>query len=333
MTDSVRAGGLQSYSALLRDLQHDPAIALAACGLSERDIADPDRFISYRKVIMAIEYPAEQWGVSDFGLRLATAQTLDFLGPLALAIQSSSTVRDGLQIAGTYLRHHTPGAQVTLGPGPTKAEEQVTFALSLSGLYAIPQTTEHAIGHIVKIIRLLSDDQLRPTRIQFRHDPAAPLDLYESHFGQVPDFNAAYDCVCINAAASRKKLQHGNPLLLNVAKRFMVGIAPDGREPFANQVQDTIRQLMRFRPVSLQDCANVLTMHPRTLQRRLRQSDTSFEILRDNVRRDLALDYLKQTDLPLAQIALMLGYAEQSILTRSCKRWFANTPAKIRSGN
>jgi AraC-like DNA-binding protein len=67
-------------------------------------------------------------------------------------------------------------------------------------------------------------------------------------------------------------------------------------------------------------------MHPRTLHRRLREEDTTFEETKDKVRRDLARHYLSHPDLPLTQVSALLDYTEQSALGPSCRRWFAATP-------
>jgi AraC-like DNA-binding protein len=76
----------------------------------------------------------------------------------------------------------------------------------------------------------------------------------------------------------------------------------------------------------------MLGMHPRTLQRRLRAENKSFESIKDGVRRDVALRYLKQSSIPLIRIAKLLGYSETSALSRSCYRWFSASPRQLRGG-
>ena len=71
-------------------------------------------------------------------------------------------------------------------------------------------------------------------------------------------------------------------------------------------------------------------MHPRTLQRALASEGVTFESLRTEVYREAMLTYLRDTDIPLAEVARALGYADQSVLTRTCARWFGTTPARIR---
>ena len=77
--------------------------------------------------------------------------------------------------------------------------------------------------------------------------------------------------------------------------------------------------------------ASTLGLHPRTLQRRLREEDESFEAIKDDVRRDVALQYLQRPDISLLQVTEMLGYSETSVLSRSCVRWFSASPRRLRN--
>jgi AraC-like DNA-binding protein len=78
------------------------------------------------------------------------------------------------------------------------------------------------------------------------------------------------------------------------------------------------------------DVAAALAMHPRTLQRRLRDEGGNFEAIKEEVRRDAAVRYLRQTRLPLKTVASLLGYSELSVLYRSCQRWFGESPTTVR---
>lgn len=79
------------------------------------------------------------------------------------------------------------------------------------------------------------------------------------------------------------------------------------------------------------DIAALLSMHARTLQRRLRGDGSTFEAICEDVYKETTLRLLRETDIPLKQLAGALGYAEQSVLTRSCNRWFRTSPSRIRS--
>lgn len=85
-----------------------------------------------------------------------------------------------------------------------------------------------------------------------------------------------------------------------------------------------------------EDCRNErtaaeLNLHPKTMQRMLKAEGTSFQKIKDDVRRDILLYCLKQTDMDLASISERLGFTEQSVMTRTCHRWFCASPTKLRA--
>lgn len=105
--------------------------------------------------------------------------------------------------------------------------------------------------------------------------------------------------------------------------------------PSADECLTSQAELAICRTLGTDSCnrelvAEALAMHPRTLQRHLQKEGQTFDRIHDRVRRDRAEYYLSRTTLPLAQVAAVIGYKEQSVLTRSCRRWFNLTPKQLR---
>jgi AraC-like DNA-binding protein len=71
-------------------------------------------------------------------------------------------------------------------------------------------------------------------------------------------------------------------------------------------------------------------MHPRTLQRPLRDEGTTVEAIKEDVRGDRAERYLAHQDMPLSQVSALLDYSEQSALGRASRRWFQASPKAYR---
>ena len=65
--------------------------------------------------------------------------------------------------------------------------------------------------------------------------------------------------------------------------------------------------------------------------RRLQAEGTSFRKLVDDVRREMARSYLSDPELGLAQVAYLLGYADQSAFSNSFRRWTGQSPRRFRS--
>ena len=79
--------------------------------------------------------------------------------------------------------------------------------------------------------------------------------------------------------------------------------------------------------VSLEDIAANFNISARTLQRRLKEEGINFQQVADEVRKSLAINYLKAGSYPVKEISYMLGYNELSAFTRTFKRWTGITPA------
>ena len=78
--------------------------------------------------------------------------------------------------------------------------------------------------------------------------------------------------------------------------------------------------------------AHECTCHSsRSLQRHLTHQSTSFSRMLDAVRADLALKYLRQSELAVADIAEILGFSETSALTRAFSRWYGHSPRRERN--
>ena len=91
-----------------------------------------------------------------------------------------------------------------------------------------------------------------------------------------------------------------------------------------------IRRMLPTGGLDLDLVADHLAHHRRTRQRQLAAQGTTFGALVDQVRREEAERYLRDTDMPLAQLAGILGLSEHSALTRACRRWFGVPPSQLR---
>lgn len=81
---------------------------------------------------------------------------------------------------------------------------------------------------------------------------------------------------------------------------------------------------------SLADIARSLHLSPRTLHRRLEEEGSSFQAIKDALRRDLAINRLAKTRQGLAQIAADLGFADSAAFYRAFLRWTGMAPAHYR---
>lgn len=99
---------------------------------------------------------------------------------------------------------------------------------------------------------------------------------------------------------------------------------------FTRRVIDLLEAQPTPGQLKMEQAADELHMTARTLRRKLIDEDTSFQALKDDVRRDAAIHYLNQPSLPISQISRQLGFSEPAAFTRAFKQWTGVSPAGYR---
>lgn len=89
------------------------------------------------------------------------------------------------------------------------------------------------------------------------------------------------------------------------------------------------RQLATGLP-SLEDVSRAVSLSPQTLRRRLQAEGLGYQKIKDDLRRDVAIEYLGQADLTLLEIAARLGFSEASTFHRAFKDWTGQAPGVYR---
>ncbi len=84
------------------------------------------------------------------------------------------------------------------------------------------------------------------------------------------------------------------------------------------------------REPGLEEVAACLKLPAWTLRRRLAEEGTQFRAILNDTRRDLAMTYIRDTELAFGEIAYLLGFASAEAFQRAFKRWSAQTPGAFR---
>ena len=279
-------------------------------------------------VVAFFESAAERSGCEDFGIRLASRQDLSILGPLWMTMRSAQTVRDALQVLAQFFVAHTDGAVVGFEP-QADGSAYVAYSLSAGVSPRDRQTIELGLGLLCNELRLHCGAAWLPRAVLFAHDRPKSLASHRRAFGPHLHFaqerNAVWiDRACLDTALSGRSLPTHAMLKKLLVSRL------DGAQAVASKVEGAMRALMPFADCGREQVARVTHLSQRTLQRRLAEAGTSFQDLRDRVRADIALKYLRQSSLQAAQIAEILGYSEPAAFTRAFRRQHGLTPSAAR---
>ena len=107
---------------------------------------------------------------------------------------------------------------------------------------------------------------------------------------------------------------------------------PDGSNSFTARIRAIIGRDFSESLPDFETIATQLNTSPQTLRRRLREENTSFQEIKDNLRRDQAIYHLSRHDFAINEIAHMVGFTEPSTFHRAFKKWTGVTPGAYREG-
>jgi AraC-like DNA-binding protein len=246
---------------------------------------------------------------------------------VAVVVRHSHSLLDAVEAIARYLHVHSPALSLRLELDDDLVK--VVYTMTEPGLGAMAQGYELSLANGALILDLLGGTATRPASMHFAHSRVGPLSSYQEAFGCPVHFDQPWNGFLLAAEVGSRPIDAADPETRRIARAYLDSYMPPGLQ-VSGQVAEIIRRLLPTGACTAEAVADQLALHPRTLQRRLSEEGHTYHDLRENVRRELALDYLGSPGLALTQVAGLLGYAEQSALNRSCQRWFGQTPRQVR---
>jgi len=329
----VRVGALRKYVEFVAQLGGDAHDLLAKVQIDPAALANRHAVAPYRAFVQLLERSALELACPDFGMRLAAVQEgSKVLGPLEVAMRNSATVGAAFRYCAEHVRAYSTASRVTLEEHLGARAVFLRNEILVPRLPPHPQTLEHGLLLTQHAARQLSGGKVQAREIWFTHQPVSPMGTYRANFGAPVKFGQAKNGAWFDAADFDVAVPDSDPQLYELAVHFIDQRFPPSEPGLSTRVRAAVERLLLAGACSYGGVAAELGMHPRTLQRRLQAEGESFEAIKDGVRRDVALRYLRQPQIPLIRVAEMLGYSETSVLSRSCYRWFSASPRQVRAG-
>ncbi|MCA9713103.1 MAG: AraC family transcriptional regulator [Myxococcales bacterium] len=331
-TERARASvvmGLAAY-ATARGLSQAEILECTGLGLSE--LLDPEARLPALAVHRLWRELATRFPDEAIALQLAAVAPLTDYGVLLHVMRFAETPRDALRMFARYREVIVEGLQVTLIDGPEEASLRLHHRLDIiDGGHA----AELAIALTVRLGRDGFASDFAPTRAEFRHAPHGPTSQYERALGVPARFECPHNSLVFRAAQLDTRVHRGDAHML----RYLHDHLERARERFVNAAAP--RELARVRAAAAANAergdygaealARRLGLGLRTLQRRLREHDTTVAALLDELREANARQLISDHRLGVDELAFLLGYSSARALRRACLRWTGKTPSELRA--
>lgn len=324
---TIRVMALWALPQLVRQLGLDLTSLMAAEGLASDALDDPDATMSYLALCRLAQRCADQAGVEHFGLMIGSENHLPNLGMIGHLAQNAPSVGEGLADIEQYFAAHDRGADLRVsvdGPSVT-----VAYVIRRPDATGAQQVADGAMASAINIIRDLCGPRWAPSIVMLPRRPPADVGPYQRILGPRIQFDSELPAVIFPAEWLAAHVPDANSTLRAFFQRLVRRTMPEP-ETIGEQVRSLIRLRLLEGEPRVESVARVLGLHRRSLSRRLHAEGLSFRDLVQEVRFELAKQLIRDTDLPLARIALLLRYSDATAFSRAFKQWNGSAPALSR---
>ena len=175
--------------------------------------------------------------------------------------------------------------------------------------------------------------QVRPVRVTFPNPPEdAAADAYQEYFGVRVLKGAGYTVAFSALDAERPFLTANDQMWEFFEPELRRRLSElEAGTTVAERVQASLLELLPAGNGSMEGVAADLAMSIRTLQRRLKEEETTFQAILDSTRESLARHYLAESELSAGEISFLLGYDDPRSFYRAFRAWTGQTPQLVRA--
>ncbi len=278
-----------------------------------------------------LESAAEEIGDTNLGLRVYETLELKDLGILGYAMASAVDINSAMTLNIRY--HHLYQTGMGLAMEEHGNRVHMTYRVLSPGLGYSRQDSEISLMFGVFVIRLLAKSDWRPDEAHFQHSAPDNIAEHKQLLCQKLYFDQPTNKLVFEKDILSHPIRNANQHLFHTmeeALRRIVQTQEHDDDALLESVQREIIAALPEALPSIEQVSDTLKMGARTLQRRLSEKGYNFSKLLDMTRRQLAMNYLKNSTMSTTEIAFLLAYSESSAFDRAFKRWTSMKPLEYR---
>jgi len=308
---------------------YSAAQVLSDTGITEADLLDTDYRVTYRQRINQISNILNLVNDPGFWLDTESVVSISDFGLPGYAMMSSASLDQAVQIAVKY--HKTAGAMYDVSFLQEGDDAVIRLDHFLTGGIVSKYLIEELFLGITPLIRLLSGQTFSPRQVSLNYDPVTDIARYENRFRCEVRFGQPFCEYRFDAKFLNARLTAANPDTARSCEEACRKLL--NQMDIEADLVSRICHLLLSTPgefPKLDAVAGHLSLGTRTLRRRLRELGTSYQSILDDVKKELAIEYLQTTDLSVQEISDLLGYSELTNFRRAFVKWADLSPYQYR---
>lgn len=291
--------------------------------------ANPGDRVPVQNISIGITMIADFLNEPNLGLKMAGYLERTYSRVILFSNHVDIRFLDFLKLIARYMRVTSEIFEYEI----TLTEKEIEFKL----IPISPETISYhqCEGLCALIMRAIRDyDQIRLSRINFSHTkPVNDDQVYLDAYQILPTFEQGSSCInfpieCRDIVISRDDSSEDNIKELQSYEIQFSKLKDDAC--ILDRCKFLLPLLLCLGEANKERLADLLCLSPRTLQRKLKERETSFREVLQNVRVDLSEHYFLKTGATCSELCFALGYQDYKQFNRAFKEWFGIAPEEFR---
>ena len=325
--DTLSAAYALAIIGILDDLGFDAAQSWDVLGLSGSELRDPRMRVHQDLIIDLLASASQALDNPVIGLEVGEQFRVETFSETGSVLSLSGSLREAAGLNGRY--QALVMSSGTSGLVEVDGQAFLQWSPRSDDVERQRHITELVMGGYATTIRWLAwSIGEAPTSVSFRHaatQSGATHPAYKRVFGMEPQFGREFNRVGLSPTGVDAPLPTAAPERLTVVRETLDKLLFGDVETL-DAVRNAVLSQLGEVSLDLETVAREMGLPGSELSNKLRRSGTSFRNLLDETRRK-RFGELADEGMTLAQIALELGYNDQSALTRACRRWHGLPPS------
>lgn len=325
----LRTGPVQILPQVIGELGGCPQQVFRSARLNlDQFINDGEHCLDYHDIARLFRTAVQHTHCDHIGLLVGRRFMLDDLGPVGRLMRFAGTVHEALHDLTAHSQLHDRGGTPLLLPlsGQFSLLGYVTHHYDLSNPAPVIDSVV-MIGF--RILRELLGPGWVPVRVQLAYRQPTNTAYHQRAFRCPVQFDAPVSGLVINNQQLHRRQATAAPHMHQLLQRAIT--ATTASLTISEQVRRLLYPLLLEGKARTGDIATQVALHERTLRRRLEVEGTHLQQLISESRRDLALQLLRHTILPISAIAQALQYRDPNAFSRAFRTWMGISPQSWRN--
>lgn len=306
-------------------------LLLARCGIASDDLANQDGRVPLASYMALMRVGKELSGDPALALHFGEALNLSDISIFGNIGSATPTIQEGMK----QLNHY---GRLLIEVGGMNSAERFSLVREGKQTWLVdnrpdpdgfPELTESGFARIVCWTRALSDPGREFVKaVQVTHDKPVYSAEYERILRVPVSFGCDRNALSIDEAWTPKGFvppsRYVTEVLRERAEQLLQSL--EGAATVRGRVESAIAPLLHTGRVGADAVAKALGLSRKTLYRKLKEEETSFAAVLDDVRRRSALHHLNGRGASVNETAYLVGFSDASAFSRAFKRWTSVSP-------